>query len=51
MQKDKLGYHVEDINAFGECILGLSLGDYDYLKLAPKDQCGQNKKGEIKIKL
>lgn len=36
MQIDNLGFHVEDVEAFGPAIVGLSLGDCDYLKLAPK---------------
>jgi alkylated DNA repair dioxygenase AlkB len=45
LKNDALGFHVEDINAFGESILGLSLGSDDYLRLAPMDQYGHNKKG------
>lgn len=37
--------------AFGDCILGLSLGSEDYLRLVPANQYGDNKEGEIKVKL
>lgn len=39
------------MEAFGECIVGLSLGSWDFLKLVKSDQVGQNKVGEVKVKL
>lgn len=33
VKSDRLGLHVEDINAFGEIIVGVSLGSTDYLRL------------------
>lgn len=45
LKRDNLGSHVEDVDAFGDSIVGLSLGDEDYLKLAPADQYGHNKVG------
>jgi alkylated DNA repair dioxygenase AlkB len=32
-KSDKLGLHVEDTAAFGEIIVGISLGSTDYLRL------------------
>ena len=32
-KSDVLGLHVEDINAFGDIIVGISLGSKDYLRL------------------
>jgi alkylated DNA repair dioxygenase AlkB len=37
INSDKLGVHVEDTMAFGDVIVGVSLGDTDYLKLADVD--------------
>ena len=37
-KKDYLGLHVEDKDAFGDIIMGLSIGDMDYLRLAPAIQ-------------
>lgn len=47
MFRDKLGYHVEDVEAFGDCIVGLSLGNVEYLKLVPADQTGHDKVGVV----
>lgn len=35
LKKDYLGFHVEDIEAFGDVIMGLSIGSVDYLRLTP----------------
>lgn len=34
VHNDRLGLHVEDVNAFGEVIVGISIGSKDYLRLA-----------------
>lgn len=35
LKKDYLGFHVENIEAFGDVIMGLSIGSLDYLRLSP----------------
>ena len=48
VNNDRLGLHVEDINAFGEVIVGISFGSSDYLRLVDRDDRKKEYLFEIK---
>ena len=52
LRKDILGLHVENVDAFGDTVVGLSLGDTDYLRLVPDKEYSnleERNKDELKI--
>ena len=54
MRKDVLGFHVENVEAFGDTIVGLSVGDADYLRLVPDREYGsleERNRDEVKVLL